>query len=50
MHQFLHELFQVRYIHEMLHLLSGVVGSFVGTWGYFAMRERKKANTGASGN
>lgn len=40
-HDFLHELFQVHYIHEILHLLSGVAGSFLGTWGYFRMRERR---------
>jgi hypothetical protein len=31
----LHQLFQVHYIHEVLHLLSGCVGSFFGTWAYF---------------
>lgn len=44
-HATLHQLFQVRYIHEVLHLLSGCVGSFFGTWAYFAMaRRRREAN------
>ncbi len=30
LHEFLHELFQIRYIHEILHLLSGCVGSSSG--------------------
>jgi hypothetical protein len=41
MQGFLHQLFQWHYIHEMLHLLSGVVGSFLGTWAYFRMRDKK---------
>jgi hypothetical protein len=41
-HEVLHEFFQVHGIHEMLHLLSGVVGSFFGTWGYFALIQRRK--------
>lgn len=46
MQDVLHQLFhQVHYIHEILHLLSGVVGSFVGTWAYFALRERKRSGT-----
>ncbi|MFZ0747050.1 MAG: hypothetical protein WAM85_21790 [Terracidiphilus sp.] len=43
-HDTLHQLFQVHYIHEILHLLSGCVGSFFGTWGYFAMVQRREAN------
>jgi hypothetical protein len=38
----LHEIFQVHYIHEVLHLLSGVVGSFFGTWAYFASVHRRR--------
>jgi hypothetical protein len=34
-HELFHELFQVHSIHEILHLLSGCVGSFFGTWAYF---------------
>jgi hypothetical protein len=40
-HDFLHQLFQVHYIHEVLHLLSGVAGSFLGTWGYFKMANKR---------
>jgi hypothetical protein len=40
----LHQLFQVRYIHEVLHLVSGCVGSFFGTWAYF--RFIQKADRG----
>ena len=42
MKDFLHQLFQVHYIHEILHLLSGVLGSFLGTWGYFKMVEKRR--------
>jgi hypothetical protein len=41
-HEALHEFFQVHGIHEMLHLLSGVVGSFLGTWAYFALIGNRK--------
>jgi hypothetical protein len=41
-HDLLHQLFQVHYIHEILHLLSGCVGSFLGTWAYFKTIERRK--------
>ena len=41
LHEFLHELFQIRYIHEILHLLSGCVGSYFGTWGYFAFIQKR---------
>jgi len=37
----LHQLFQLRYIHELFHLLSGCVGSFIGTWAYFSVRKRR---------
>ena len=40
-HDVLHQLFQVHYIHEILHLLSGVVGSFLGTWAYFRTGNRR---------
>ena len=40
----LHQLFQVHYIHELLHLLSGCIGSFLGTWIYFlSLRKRTRA-------
>jgi hypothetical protein len=40
----LHQLFQVHYIHELLHLLSGFIGSFLGTWFYFlSFRKRRRA-------
>lgn len=45
---FLHQLFQVHYIHEILHLLSGTVGSFLGTWAYFKMLNRKRQGGGVS--
>jgi hypothetical protein len=38
----LHEMFQVHYIHEILHLLSGCVGSFLGTWACFWMMQRRE--------
>jgi hypothetical protein len=38
----LHELFQWHYIHEILHLLSGCVGSFFGTWAYFSIIQRRR--------
>jgi hypothetical protein len=31
-----------QYIHEVLHLLSGCVGSFFGTWAYFLIAQRRK--------
>lgn len=40
----LHQIFQVHYIHEVLHLLSGVVGSFLGTWAYFRFVRRPRAD------
>jgi hypothetical protein len=40
-HDLLHQLFQVHYIHEVLHLLSGCVGSFIGTWAYFAFFQKR---------
>jgi hypothetical protein len=43
-HDLLHQLFQVHYIHEILHLLSGCVGSFIGTWAYFKATQRRKLN------
>jgi len=39
-HDTLHELFQAHYIHEVLHLLSGCVGSFLGVWAYFLIFKR----------
>lgn len=30
------------YSHEVLHFLSGVIGSVVGCWIYFAVQKRKK--------
>ena len=42
----LHEVFQLHYIHEVLHLLSGCVGSFFGTWAYFHfVHGRKKISS-----
>jgi hypothetical protein len=41
-HDTLHQLFQVHYIHEILHLLSGCVGSFFGTWAYFVIAQRRR--------
>lgn len=38
----LHQLVQAHYIHEVLHLLSGCVGSFFGTWAYFSMFQRHR--------
>lgn len=32
---------QHMYSHEVLHFLSGVVGSFVGCWIYFTIKKRK---------
>ena len=40
-HEILHELFQWHSIHEILHLLSGCVGSFFGTWAYFLIFHRR---------
>lgn len=42
----LHQLFLGSYIHEVFHFLSGCVGSFFGTWGYF--RFRKPTTTGSA--
>jgi hypothetical protein len=42
-HDTLHQIFQEHYIHEVLHLLSGCVGSFIGTWAYFSYFERTKS-------
>ena len=33
---------QHMYSHEVLHFLSGVVGSMLGCWIYFAVQKRKK--------
>jgi hypothetical protein len=33
---------QHMYSHEILHFLSGVLGSILGCWIYFALRERKQ--------
>ena len=44
-HEVLHEFFQVHGIHEMLHLLSGALGSFLGTWCYFALIQKRKKTT-----
>jgi hypothetical protein len=41
-HDTLHELFQAHYIHEVLHLLSGCVGSFFGTWAYFRIFRKRR--------
>ena len=41
-HEILHELFQWHSIHEILHLLSGCVGSFLGTWAYFLIFQRRR--------
>jgi hypothetical protein len=46
-HNTLHEVFQMHYIHEVLHLLSGCVGSFIGTWAYFRMVRRRGVENGA---
>jgi membrane protein DedA with SNARE-associated domain len=35
-------LWQHMYSHEVLHFLSGVVGSMLGCWIYFAVQRRKK--------
>ena len=43
----LHQLFQVRYIHEVLHLLSGCIGSFIGTWAYLSIFQKRRIETGA---
>jgi membrane protein DedA with SNARE-associated domain len=32
---------QHMYSHEVLHFLSGVVGSFVGCWIYFAIQRKR---------
>jgi len=48
-HDFLHQLFQIHYIHEVLHLLSGCFGSFLGTWAYISISERRKKSTQSSG-
>jgi hypothetical protein len=37
----LHQLFQAHYIHEILHLLSGCLGSFLGTGAYFWTFQRR---------
>ncbi len=42
----LHQLFQMHYIHEVLHLLSGCVGSFIGTWAYFLIFRTPKIDNG----
>ena len=42
LHEVLHEIFQWHYIHEILHLLSGCVGAFIGTWAYFRVSERRR--------
>ncbi|HLY43251.1 MAG TPA: hypothetical protein VKR52_18715 [Terracidiphilus sp.] len=39
---FLHDVFQLHYIHEVLHLLSGCAGSFIGTWAYLSRYEKRK--------
>jgi hypothetical protein len=41
-HDVLHQLFQAHYVHEVLHLLSGCVGSFLGTWACFSMLQRRR--------
>jgi hypothetical protein len=41
-HEILHELFQWHSIHEILHLFSGCVGSFLGTWAYFLIFQRRR--------
>lgn len=41
-HELLHELFQWHAIHEVLHFLSACVGSFFGTWAFFAIVQRRK--------
>jgi hypothetical protein len=38
----LHEMFQVHYIHEILHLMSGCIGSFFGTWACLRMMQRRE--------
>jgi hypothetical protein len=43
----LHQLFQVHCIHEVLRLLSGCVGSFLGTWAYFSILRRHRIEEGA---
>jgi hypothetical protein len=48
-HDLLHQLFQVHYIHEILHLLSGCVGSFLGTWAYFKTIQKRTLGRGNSG-
>ena len=45
----LHQLFQMHYIHEVLHLLSGCVGSFFGTWAYFSIAQRRRNRKEPSG-
>jgi hypothetical protein len=41
-HELLHELSQAHFIHEVLHFLSGCVGSFLGIWAYFRMFKRTR--------
>jgi hypothetical protein len=41
-HDVLHQLFQAHYIHEVLHLLSGCVGAFLGTFAYFRIFQSRK--------
>jgi hypothetical protein len=41
-HDTLHELFQAHYIHEVLHFLSGTIGSFLGIWAYFRIFKRTR--------
>lgn len=40
-------LHQARYIHEVLHFLSGCVGSFFGTWAYLSIVQRRRIETRA---
>ena len=37
-----HELLQFDPIHEILHFLSGCVGSFLGIWIYFLLFRRRR--------
>lgn len=42
MQQMLAEAYHWRLFHEFMHFLSGIVGSFIGTWAYFKFVRRKQ--------
>lgn len=41
MQQMLADAYHWRMFHEFMHFLSGIVGSFIGTWAYFKVAHRK---------